>query len=110
MPEIYQTDPQMMDWTTYLVDREFAVYKGKVPVGIGYNRYKNLRAGTVVLTKQVLSPEAINYHKMYQMVTKYTKWQQNIPNGNKIYQMAIKYTKWQQNIPNGNKIYLIAIK
>jgi hypothetical protein len=28
----------------------------------------------------------------------------NTPNGNKIYQMATKYTKWQQNIPNGRKI------
>jgi hypothetical protein len=42
------------------------------------------------------------------MATKYTKWQQNILNGNKIYQMATKYTKWQQNIPNGNKKYQMA--
>jgi hypothetical protein len=33
--------------------------------------------------------------KILQMVIKYTKWQENIPNGNKIYQMAVKYSKWQ---------------
>jgi hypothetical protein len=33
-----------------------------------------------------------NGHKIYQMVTKYTKWSQNIPNGQKIYQMAVKWT------------------
>jgi hypothetical protein len=35
-----------------------------------------------------------NGHKIFQMVTKYTKWSQNIPNGHKIYQMATKYTKY----------------
>jgi hypothetical protein len=40
-------------------------------------------------------------YKMYQMATKYTKCQQNIPNGNKIYQMAV-------NILNGHKMYQIA--
>jgi hypothetical protein len=29
-------------------------------------------------------------HKIYQMATKYTKWQQNIPNGRKLDQSAIK--------------------
>jgi hypothetical protein len=51
----------------------------------------------------------------YQMVTKYTKWPQNIPNDRKIDQMAIKYTNiarpskiypnwdfWLQNMPSGN--------
>jgi hypothetical protein len=44
-----------------------------------------------------------NGHKMYQMAVKYTKWQQNVPNGRKI-------TKWPQNIPNGHNIYQMAIK
>jgi hypothetical protein len=44
------------------------------------------------------------------MATKYTKRPQNIPNGHKIYQMATKYTKWQgTSIPNGKlQIYQMA--
>jgi hypothetical protein len=47
--------------------------------------------------------------KTCQTIIKYTKLQQNIPNGNKIYQMATNYTKWQQNIPNGHKIDPVTI-
>jgi hypothetical protein len=50
------------------------------------------------------------------MVTKYTKWSQNIPNGHKNtkwpqkYQMATKYTKNGINVPNGHKIYQMVTK
>jgi hypothetical protein len=46
----------------------------------------------------------LNGHKIYQMITKYIKWLQNIPNGRNIDQLAIKYTnifhcKTLQNLP-----------
>jgi hypothetical protein len=37
---------------------------------------------------------------VYQMPTKYTKCQQNIPNDRQIYQIAIKYSKWLLNLPS----------
>jgi hypothetical protein len=33
-----------------------------------------------------------------------TKTGKNVPNEHKMYQMVIKYPKWLQNIPNGHKI------
>jgi hypothetical protein len=53
VPGIYQNDASLFDWTTYLVDREFAVYKGQVPVGVGRNNYKELPAGDIHLMKRV---------------------------------------------------------
>jgi hypothetical protein len=60
--------------------------------------------------------------KIYQIITKYTKSPQNIPNYHKIYQwpqnipVATKYTsghkiyQWPQNIPNHHLIYQITTK
>jgi hypothetical protein len=57
---------------------------------------------------------------IYQIIIKYTKCQQNVPNGRKIDQMAIIYTKifhcnslqnlakvgfWFENMPSGNPAY-----
>jgi hypothetical protein len=33
------------------------------------------------------------YQNGEKIITKYTKWQQNIPNGNKTYQMVVKYSQ-----------------
>ena len=55
LPGIYQNDAALFDWTTYLVDREFAVYKGQVPVGVGRNNFKELPAGDIHLMKRVTS-------------------------------------------------------
>jgi len=54
LPGIYQNDASLLDWSTYLVDREFAVYKGQVPVGIGRNNYKEFPAGDIHLMKRVI--------------------------------------------------------
>jgi hypothetical protein len=32
------------------------------------------------------------------------------PNGCKIYQMVVKYTKWLENIPNGGKMDQMVVK
>jgi hypothetical protein len=51
-----------------------------------------------------------NYHKIYQITTKYTKLPQNIPTYYKIYQITTKYTKLPQNMTNVYKVYQIALK
>jgi hypothetical protein len=43
------------------------------------------------------------------MTSKFTKWQQNLPNGSKIYQMTSKFTKWPINVPYGRKIFQLNI-
>jgi hypothetical protein len=59
--------------------------------------------------------------KVFQIITKYTKWPKNISNGHKIDQMVIKYTKifhsktlqnlpkfcffWFENKPSGNPAF-----
>jgi hypothetical protein len=47
--------------------------------------------------------------KIYQITTKCTKFQQNVPNFNKMYQISTKCTKFQQNVPNVHKIYQLAV-
>jgi hypothetical protein len=37
-------------------------------------------------------------------LVQHTKTGKNIPNNHKIYQLATKYTKWQYNRPNGHKM------
>jgi hypothetical protein len=53
-------------------------------------------------------------HKIYQMATKYTKWQYNRPNGHKMYKhlSIVRPTKvypnwgcWFENMPSGNPAY-----
>jgi hypothetical protein len=39
-----------------------------------------------------------DYHKIYQITTKYTRLPQNIPNGHKIFPMAVIQTKWSKNL------------
>jgi hypothetical protein len=60
------------------------------------------------------------FHKIYQLTTKYTNWSQsvpipqNIPIDHKVYQLTTKYTKlttkytnWPQSIPIDHKVYQI---
>jgi hypothetical protein len=58
-------------------------------------------------------PQLGKYTKLqlnYQMAKLYTKWPNNIPNGQTIYQMAKQYTKWPNNIPNVRNIFQMAIE
>jgi hypothetical protein len=59
-----------------------------------------------------------NCHKTYQIISKFTKLPQNIPNYHKILQSITKYSEIPQNIPNYykicipnyHKIYQMAVK
>ena len=52
VPGIFQDEPRLFDWTTYLVDRDFAVYKGQVPSGVGFNHFETIPANSIFLTKR----------------------------------------------------------